>query len=93
MNPLGRRMVHATPDSRTEPGPLAGNLVLLRRTGVRAQGRFLARRGTFMAMRRPGEGYPARPRHPVDPNPASRRTAVAPSSRPWEHPVPWTLSR
>lgn len=75
------------------PAPLAGNLVLLRRTRDGAEGRFDRSYGSFMAMRRPGDTYDSpRSRLARDRSTARSRTSTLALTRPWEHSVLWFLA-
>lgn len=72
-------------------GKQAGNLVLLRRHGTSAEGRFDPTYGSFMSIRRNGEMY-----LPLDPGVAARtrdsacqRTTTLDLTRPWEHSAFW----
>lgn len=73
-------------------GGVAGNLVLLRRYGAdRAEGRFDARYGSFMAMREPDAPATTRVRPERDRRQARHRTTGL-TLCPWEPPgVPWFL--
>lgn len=75
------------------PGPLAGNLALLRRTRDGAEGRFDRTYGNFMAMRRPGEAYDsARSHRTRDRSTAHSRTSRLKLIQPWENSVLWFLA-
>lgn len=72
-------------------GKQAGNLVLLRRRGQLAEGRFDSTYGSFMGIRRDGGTY-------QQPCPATvsrhhgsvrERTTMLDLTRPWEHPPFW----
>lgn len=72
-------------------GGTAGNLVLLRRSSAdRAEGRFDARYGSFMAMREPDPPATAGARPKRDRRHAQHRTTRL-TLRPWEHGVLWLL--
>lgn len=77
-----------------ELAPLAGNLVLLRRTATGAQGRFDRTYGSFMAIRRSGETYSSLRPHRIhrDHTTARTRTSTLNTTRPWEHSVLWFLA-
>jgi protein-L-isoaspartate(D-aspartate) O-methyltransferase len=74
--------------------PLAGNLVLLRRTATGAQGRFDRTYGNFMAIRRSGETYSSPRPHRIhrDHTTARTSTSTLDTTRPWEHSVLWFLA-
>jgi len=72
-----------------KPGRLAGNLVLLRRDGDRAQGRFDPVHGSFMAMRRPGDTYRSTASFPQRRADARQRASWLDLTRPWEHTPFW----
>jgi methyltransferase of ATP-grasp peptide maturase system len=74
-----------------KPRPVAGNLVLLRRYADRAEGRFDARYGSFMAMREANDAAPADdpPRPQRDRSLADQRTTSLDLPRPWENLVFW----
>jgi protein-L-isoaspartate(D-aspartate) O-methyltransferase len=72
-----------------KPGRLAGNLVLLRRDGDRAQGRFDPVHGSFMAMRRPGDTYRSAAGFPQRRSDARQRTSWLDLTRPWENTPFW----
>lgn len=70
----------------------AGNLVLLRRNGDIAEGRFDSGYAAFMQMRRPGQAEEARPRPSGSGRwPTSTRKTDVPA-RAWEESVPWFLA-
>lgn len=72
-------------------GKQAGNLVLLRRRGSLAEGRFDPTYGSFMSIRRPGDTY-ARPRASGAARPrdsARQRSTTLDLTRPWEHSAFW----
>lgn len=72
-----------------KPNSAAGNLVVLRRRGDVAEGRFDAGQAWFMQARRPGQPEPtSEDRHPGPP--ASSSTALRAVA--WEQPVPWFLA-
>ena len=75
-------------------GRLAGNLVLLRRHGDRAEGRFDPTYGSFMPMRHRGLPDPAarRAHPPQDRAVAAERATTLELTRPWEHTVLWWLA-
>jgi methyltransferase of ATP-grasp peptide maturase system len=74
-----------------KPRAVAGNLVLLRRYEDRAEGRFDARYGSFMAMREAPDSAPAEdsPRPQRDRSSADQRTTSVDLPRPWENLVFW----
>ena len=72
-------------------GPLAGNLVLLRRDGDRAEGRFDPTYASFMPMRHaavPGTPATSRPGS----GPVYERTTDLDLPHPWEHGIVWFLA-
>ncbi|MCP3802283.1 methyltransferase domain-containing protein [Allokutzneria sp. A3M-2-11 16] len=74
-----------------KPHVFAGNLVVLRRKGKRAQGRFAPGWVDFMDLRRPGTAEPHR--HPQrDLAQARRRTTGLLTERPWEESTLWFLA-
>ncbi len=72
-------------------GKQAGNLVLLRRRGHIAEGRFDPTYGSFMSIRRRGETYQqARPTIVSQQRDSARqRTTTLDLTRPWEHSAFW----
>ena len=72
-----------------KPGRLAGNLVLLRRDGDHAQGRFDPVYGSFMAIRRAGETYRGTTSLAQGRADAQQRTTSLHLTRPWEHTPFW----
>lgn len=74
-----------------KPNTTAGNLVLLRKRGEVAEGRFDSGQAWFMAMRHPGQPDEPKPsdRHPGPPV----RGTTAVGADVWrEQPVPWFLA-
>jgi hypothetical protein len=72
-------------------GPLAGNLVLLRRDDDRAEGRFDPTYASFMPMRHaavPGTPATSRPGS----GPVYERTTDLDLPHPWEHGIVWFLA-
>lgn len=67
----------------------AGNLVLLRKRGGVAEGRFDAGQAWFMGMRHPGRAAP--PTTGPAAGPPTRRTTTVPAVV-WARPVPWFLA-
>ena len=72
-------------------GKQTGNLVLLRRNGQRAEGRFDPTYGSFMGIRRDGDTYQ---RSRADPasrhrDSAQQRITTLDLTRPWEHTAFW----
>lgn len=74
-----------------KPSVQAGNLVLLRRRGDTATGRFLSKWAGFLPMRRAGE-VPLSRRPRRDREHARTRWTTAPLE-PWLYPVPWLLAQ
>lgn len=68
----------------------AGNLVLLRREGDRAEGRFDARWGAFMPLRT-GKAQPVQPPERDRTRTTPRRSGIG-YLRPWENTVAWFLA-
>lgn len=73
-----------------QPTISAGNLVLLRRSVDRLEGRFLSRWGGFMAMRHRDSRICGRqPRRDHE----AAHSATSLPARPWENPVVWFLAQ
>lgn len=72
-----------------KPGRLAGNLVLLRRDGDGAQGRFDPVHGSFMTIRSAGETYRPADVFPQRRADARQRTSALALTRPWENTPFW----
>ena len=72
-----------------KPGRLAGNLVLLRRDGDRAQGRFDPVHGSFMAIWHLGDTYRSTASFPQRWADARQRASCLDLTRPWEHTPFW----
>lgn len=72
-------------------GKQAGNLVLLRRCGQLAEGRFDPTYGSFMSIRRPGDTHlqPRPPGADRTRDPAHQRSTMLDLTRPWERPAFW----
>ncbi len=71
-------------------GKQAGNLVLLRRHGQKAEGRFDPTYGSFMSIRGHGDTYQqSRPATAQDRDRAYQRTTTLDLTRPWEHTSFW----
>lgn len=72
-------------------GKQAGNLVLLRRSGPLAEGRFDPTYGSFMSIRRPGDSYlhPRTSGAARSRDSARQRSTTLDLARPWEHSAFW----
>ncbi|MGQ0775526.1 MAG: methyltransferase domain-containing protein [Pseudonocardiales bacterium] len=70
-------------------GRHAGNLVLLRRDGEKAEGRFDPTYGSFMGIRRRNQSYQPGPAGSWHREAAHQRSTTLSLTRPWEHPAFW----